>query len=125
MLGYPDHSLQLTCSSRKVSVRVASNDTHSGCIQSLPCGPRVEAPWRQARAQFRLTLRMRRPTTLTPGESLLHLAHSQKFATVLADPPWRFSNRTGKMAPEHKRLARYQTMTNEEIMELPVSQIVL
>lgn len=26
------------------------------------------------------------------------------FGTILIDPPWRFQNRTGKMAPEHKRL---------------------
>src|SRR4051794_8971829 len=52
----------------------------------------------------------RRRMKVTPGESLLHLAQAQKFGTVLADPPWRFSNRTGKVAPEHKRLARYQTM---------------
>lgn len=47
----------------------------------------------------------------------------KQYSTVLADPPWRFSNRTGKMAPEHKRLRRYSTMTNEQIMELPVAQI--
>jgi len=48
-----------------------------------------------------------------------------KFGTILADPPWKFQNRTGKMAPEHKRLYRYHTMTNEEIMEMPVSEIAL
>jgi N6-adenosine-specific RNA methylase IME4 len=47
------------------------------------------------------------------------------FGTVLADPPWLFDNRTGKMAPEHKRLFRYQTMTNEEIMAMPVAELVL
>jgi N6-adenosine-specific RNA methylase IME4 len=46
-----------------------------------------------------------------------------KFGTILADPPWQFVNRTGKMAPEHKRLKRYTTMSYEEIMELPVSRI--
>lgn len=45
------------------------------------------------------------------------------FGTILADPPWRFQNRTGKMAPEHKRLSRYSTMTLEDIMELPVAQV--
>ncbi|MFI5271831.1 MAG: MT-A70 family methyltransferase [Ktedonobacterales bacterium] len=45
------------------------------------------------------------------------------FGTILADPPWRFSNRTGKMAPEHRRLSRYSTMTLEDIMELPVAQL--
>jgi N6-adenosine-specific RNA methylase IME4 len=50
---------------------------------------------------------------------------SGHFGTVLADPPWRFANRTGKMAPEHRRLARYATMTLQEIMELPVSHLLL
>lgn len=47
------------------------------------------------------------------------------YGTILADPPWRFTNRTGKMAPEHKRLSRYGTMTTQEIMELPVAQLAL
>jgi N6-adenosine-specific RNA methylase IME4 len=46
-----------------------------------------------------------------------------EFGTVLADPPWKFENRTGKVAPEHKRLFRYETMTNEEIIKLPVNEI--
>ena len=45
------------------------------------------------------------------------------YATILADPPWRFSNRTGKMAPEHKRLHRYPTMPLEAIKQLPVASI--
>jgi N6-adenosine-specific RNA methylase IME4 len=44
----------------------------------------------------------------------------RKFATILADPPWRFMNRTGKVAPEHRRLSRYSTMTLDEICGLPV-----
>lgn len=44
-----------------------------------------------------------------------------KFGTILADPPWRFQNSTGKVAPEHKRLARYPTLTLPEIKELPVA----
>ncbi|MEM9583650.1 MAG: MT-A70 family methyltransferase [Pseudomonadota bacterium] len=44
-----------------------------------------------------------------------------KFATVMADPPWRFTNRTGKVAPEHKRLARYPTMELQDICDLPVA----
>ena len=47
----------------------------------------------------------------------------EAFGTIYADPPWRFSNRTGKMAPEHKRLHRYPTMSFEEIAELPVARI--
>lgn len=45
------------------------------------------------------------------------------FGTILADPPWQFMNRTGKVAPEHKRLMRYPTMALKEIMELPVARI--
>lgn len=47
----------------------------------------------------------------------------QAFGTIYADPPWRFTNRTGKMAPEHRRLLRYPTMSLEDIAELPVSRI--
>jgi len=46
-----------------------------------------------------------------------------KFKTILADPPWRFQNSTGKMAPEHKRLNRYPTMPLEDIKSLPVSNL--
>jgi N6-adenosine-specific RNA methylase IME4 len=48
-----------------------------------------------------------------------------RFGTILADPPWRFSNRTGKMAPEHRRLSRYATMTNRQILEMPVASLAL
>jgi N6-adenosine-specific RNA methylase IME4 len=48
-----------------------------------------------------------------------------KFGTLLADPPWLFENRTGKVAPEHRRLHRYDTMTNQEIMALPVRELAL
>lgn len=44
-----------------------------------------------------------------------------RYSTILADPPWRFQNRTGKMAPEHGRLRRYSTMEVEEICDLPVA----
>ena len=43
------------------------------------------------------------------------------FRTILADPPWRFINRTGKVAPEHRRLSRYDTLATDEIAALPVS----
>lgn len=65
-----------------------------------------------------------RSDIMTPGGDLLKFAGDRRFRTVLADPPWRFTNRTGKMAPEHKRLSRYGTMTTEEIASLPVPQIV-
>jgi N6-adenosine-specific RNA methylase IME4 len=45
------------------------------------------------------------------------------YKTILADPPWRFLNRTGKMAPEHKRLSRYPTLHLDEIKEIPVHLI--
>jgi N6-adenosine-specific RNA methylase IME4 len=57
------------------------------------------------------------------GAELLLQFPRRKFGTILADPPWRFSNRTGKMAPEHRRLSRYSTLSSEEIMELPISQL--
>src|SRR5690606_23068339 len=44
------------------------------------------------------------------------------FSTVLADPPWRFANRTGKVAPEHRRLDRYSTLSLDEIKALPVHE---
>lgn len=47
----------------------------------------------------------------------------KKFHTILADPPWRFTNRTGKVAPEHHRLSRYQTMTTEDICGLPIATL--
>jgi len=48
----------------------------------------------------------------------------RRFATVLADPPWQFQNKTGKIAPEHKRLSRYATMTLNDILQLPVADAV-
>ncbi len=47
----------------------------------------------------------------------------KKYKTIYADPPWQFQNRTGKVAPEHKRLNRYSTMSLEDIMALPVADI--
>ena len=47
----------------------------------------------------------------------------KKYKTIYADPPWQFQNRTGKVAPEHKRLARYSTMKLNEIKQLPVSEV--
>ena len=56
------------------------------------------------------------------GEDLLEKVQGP-FATIYADPPWRFQNRTGKMAPEHQRLLRYPTMTLEGIIELPIARL--
>lgn len=49
----------------------------------------------------------------------------EKFGTVLADPPWRFSNRSGKIAPEYHRTARYETLPFDEITGLGVSEFLL
>lgn len=57
------------------------------------------------------------------NQSLVALGRANRFQTLVADPPWRFQNRTGKMAPEHVRLARYATMTLEEIAALPVPEV--
>jgi N6-adenosine-specific RNA methylase IME4 len=54
------------------------------------------------------------------GDFLARL-NGKKFGTILADPPWQFQNRTGKVAPEHKRLSRYGTMDLSQIKELPVA----
>src|ERR1043165_7209037 len=54
---------------------------------------------------------------------LLKFAAGRRFATILADPPWQFTNKTGKVAPEHKRLSRYGTMKLNEIEALPISEI--
>lgn len=54
---------------------------------------------------------------------LFRAADGKQFGTILADPPWRFLNRTGKIAPEHKRLNRYGTMNTDEICALPVADI--
>jgi len=61
---------------------------------------------------------------MTTHEHFLSQLGGKKYKTVLADPPWQFQNRTGKMAPEHKRLNRYPTMKLEEIMALPVQEVV-
>jgi N6-adenosine-specific RNA methylase IME4 len=58
---------------------------------------------------------------MSAKEDFIRVTKNQKYSTILADPPWQFQNRTGKMAPEHKRLARYQTLTIDEIKSIPVS----
>ena len=71
--------------------------------------------------------RKNRPMTTTgapdPAAELLTAMDGRSFTCVLADPPWHFINRTGKMAPEHKRLSRYGTMSLADISALPVVKI--
>ncbi len=57
-------------------------------------------------------------------EDFRNYTAGKKYKTIYADPPWQFQNRTGKVAPEHKRLTRYDTMTLDEIKQLPVSDVV-
>ena len=57
------------------------------------------------------------------SDDLRRSVSDQTFATILADPPWQFQNRTGKMAPEHRRLSRYPTMPLQDIIDLPVGTI--
>ena len=68
------------------------------------------------------------PTAFTDsaGEiaSDLRRLPASRFHTVLADPPWQFVNKTGKVAPEHRRLSRYRTMTLDEICTLPVARVM-
>ncbi len=55
--------------------------------------------------------------------NFMEFTNGKKYKTIYADPPWQFQNRTGKVAPEHKRLNRYATMTLDEIKALPVSDV--
>lgn len=61
--------------------------------------------------------------TTSVNDSIIRLSEKSKFPTILADPPWQFSNRTGKMAPEHKRLNRYETMELADICAMPVAEL--
>src|SRR3984885_7816668 len=63
-------------------------------------------------------------SAMSADEDFLKFLRKRRFGTILADPPWQFQNKTGKIAPEHKRLNRYGTMTLKDIQELPVSEIV-
>ncbi|MYA83112.1 MAG: S-adenosylmethionine-binding protein [Acidimicrobiales bacterium] len=60
---------------------------------------------------------------MTPAVALREGLQHGPFGTVLADPPWRFTNRTGKVAPEHHRLCRYETLAVDEIAAMPVADI--
>jgi len=62
-------------------------------------------------------------TNQSTAKDLIQFCGSQKYATIYADPPWRFQNRTGKVAPENKKLSRYETMAISDIAKLPISSI--
>ena len=56
-------------------------------------------------------------------EEFRSFTKGKKYKTIYADPPWQFQNRTGKVAPEHKRLNRYSTMKLEEIKNMPIKEV--
>ena len=60
---------------------------------------------------------------MSASSDLLQFATGRRFATILADPPWQFQSKTGKVAPEHRRLSRYATMTLRQIEKLPVARL--
>ena len=60
---------------------------------------------------------------MSAAQDLLKFGDGRKFATLLADPPWQFQNKTGKVAPEHRRLSRYATLSLPEIAALPVGEL--
>lgn len=62
------------------------------------------------------------PPIAPPSEDLLAKI-PERYSTILADPPWQFQNRTGKVAPEHRRLLRYPTMELQEIMDMPIGRV--
>jgi N6-adenosine-specific RNA methylase IME4 len=60
---------------------------------------------------------------ISAAQDLANTVPQRGYGAILADPPWQFMNRTGKVAPEHKRLSRYPTLTLDEIKEIPVSLV--
>src|SRR5207244_1319028 len=61
--------------------------------------------------------------TSTPAQDFLREVRRRSYGTILADPPWQFTNRTGQMAPEHRRLSRYTTLTLQAIKDIPISVV--
>jgi N6-adenosine-specific RNA methylase IME4 len=59
-----------------------------------------------------------------PSEDFRKALVGKHFACILADPPWQFINRTGKVAPEHRRLSRYGTLSLPQICGLPVQEVL-
>ena len=57
------------------------------------------------------------------ASALLATTRGRRFPTLLADPPWQFQNKTGKVAPEHRRLSRYSTLTLDDIKDLPIGDV--
>jgi N6-adenosine-specific RNA methylase IME4 len=84
-----------------------------------------EISWANGRAyQGKIEVRVEPPRRLYAAEGLVREGDEpRRFGAILCDPPWRFQNSTGKVAPEHRRLHRYATMTTPEIASMPVARI--
>jgi N6-adenosine-specific RNA methylase IME4 len=68
-----------------------------------------------------MEMNTRNTDRLSASADFVGFLAGRKFSTILTDPPWQFTNRTGKVAPEHKRLSRYGTMALDAIKALPVA----
>jgi N6-adenosine-specific RNA methylase IME4 len=66
---------------------------------------------------------MKTANQTSAAQDFIKEVKSQNYGVILADPPWRFTNRTGKVAPEHKRLNRYDTLSLKEIKKIPVAEV--
>ena len=73
--------------------------------------------------QQEMDLDMKAIRMLDASIELRTAVRDRRFACILADPPWQFINRTGKVAPEHRRLSRYGTMQTDAISSMPVAEI--
>ncbi len=78
---------------------------------------RTFGPWMDATRSLHAAER------LVPARPEPQSGGATRFGTILADPPWRFQNATGKVAPQHRRLKRYDTLSVAEIASLPVAEI--
>jgi N6-adenosine-specific RNA methylase IME4 len=84
---------------------------------------RSPEPVKTSGAATQQTILSRKRNGLDTVANLKRFVGRRRYATIFADPPWRFVNRTGKVAPEHRRLSRYSTMSLADIMALPVGEI--
>jgi N6-adenosine-specific RNA methylase IME4 len=83
----------------------------------------IAKEWRKCEDEMVMKKAKEIVVNTAPGDDLLRFAGSRKFGTILCDPPWQFQNRTGKIAPEHKRLSRYGTLNLQDIIAMPVSRV--
>ena len=59
------------------------------------------------------------------AQDFLNEARQRSYDTILADPPWQWSNRTGKMAPEYRHLSRYPTLMLQAINAIPLVAVAV